>query len=353
MKGLILCAGKGTRMRPFTYSGAKHLLPAANKPVVHYIIEALMDAGIRDIAIIVGDGEEEFKDKVGDGGKWGVSITYIRQDRPLGLADAIARARDYVCNCPFIAVLGDNLIMQPFKNIIDYFLKTGADCTILLSKVDRPERYGIASVRDGRVAGVIEKPKDSIGNLGVVGLYVFTPKIFDAIGQIEPSGRGELEISDAITDLIRRGHLVNYVYSSGWWKDIGRPEDLLEANRKVLEHLDASIKGQCDSKSNISGQIYLGSGSRIINCTVSGPVVIGDDVMVSDTIIGPYTSIGDRSSITGCRIENSIILEKCLLQNIINKIDASIIGSGSVIREREISGSLAIWVDKDSRIEIS
>lgn len=353
MKGLILCAGKGTRMRPFTYSGAKHLLPAANKPVVYYIIEALVDAEIRDIAIIVGENEDEFKDKVGDGGKWGVSITYIRQDQPLGLADAIARARDYVCNCPFIAVLGDNMIMQPFGNIIEYFLKTGADCTVLLSKVNRPERYGIASVHDGKVRGIIEKPKENIGNLGVVGLYVFNPKIFDAIGRIEPSGRGELEISDAITDLGKRGHLVNYVYRSGWWKDIGRPEDLLEANRKVLEHLDICIKGQCDSKSDISGQIYVGSGSKIINCTVSGPVIIGEDVMVSDSTLGPYTSIGDRSCITGCRIENSIVLEKCLLQNIINKVDASIIGSGSVIREREISGSLVIWVDKDSRIEIS
>lgn len=352
MKGLILCAGKGTRLRPFTYSGAKHLLPVANKPVVFYIIEALKNARVDEIAIVVGDAEDEFKDKLGDGSRWGISLTYIKQENPLGLAHGVKIAEEYTAGQPFITVLGDNLVMHPLKDIINYFAATEADCTLLLSPVEDPKRYGIADVYGNRVIKIIEKPRTYAGNLGIVGVYVFNSEIFDAINRIKPSGRGELEISDAIMEMIGQGSRVNYVKNQRWWKDIGKPEDLLEANMKVMVYLEREIKGYYDEKSTIIGEAVIGEGTTIIRSTVRGPAVIGSNVLVQDSHIGPYSAVGDGSKLIGCEVENSVILDDCLLENIYSRIDMSIIGNGSIIKRRSIPESVCIWAGKDSKIEI-
>jgi glucose-1-phosphate thymidylyltransferase len=287
LRAVLLCAGKGIRLRPFTFSMAKHLLPVVNKPVVLHIIENLKKSGIEEMAVVVGDNGEQFKKALGDGSDWGVSLTYITQQSPLGIADAVGLCRDYVNDNPFMVVLGDNLITEPMNTVIEHFNNTKADCTLLVSPVDDPKRFGIAVTDGPRLIALVEKPTENIGNLGVVGVYVFNSSVFDAIGSIQPSSRGELEITDAITEMIRRGHRVNYLLNKGWWKDIGKPEDLLDANSHLLSLINGDNKGFLDSQSEITGQVAIGSRSRIINSTIIGPVAIGENVIVADSCIGP------------------------------------------------------------------
>lgn len=352
MKGLILCGGKGTRLRPFTYSGAKHLLPVANKPVIFYIIDAMKEAGIEEIAIVVGDNEVEFREKLGNGNMWGLSFTYIKQDKPLGLAHGVKMAEGYMAGQSFAMMLGDNLIMHPIKDVIDYYEISHADCTILLSPVDHPERYGIATIKGDRVIRLIEKPKKPVGNYGIIGSYVFNNKIFEAIDKTKPSGRGELEITDAIMEMVNQGNKVNYVLNQEWWMDVGRPEDLLEANMKMLSVIKRDIKGQVDEDSKILGEVVLEEGAILKNTIIRGPVMVGREVVIQNSYMGPYTAIGDGSELIGCEVENSVILEKCILENIHSRIDMSIIGSGSIVRKRELPKSISIWAGQDSKIEI-
>ncbi len=353
MKGLILCGGKGTRLRPFTYSGAKHLLPVANKPVVFYILDALKEAGIKDVAIVIsGDAEEEFRDKLGDGEAWGLSLTYIRQERPLGLAHGVKVAESYIGRHSFVVMLGDNLIMHPVKDVIDYYKGSLVDCTLLLSPVHQPERYGIATIEEDRVTKLVEKPVNPESNYGVTGIYVFNTKIFTAIEKISPSGRGELEITDAIMEMIIQGKKVNYVMNKGWWKDIGKPEDLLHANMKLLSLMERDVRGYVDKDSIILGEAVLEEGSRVKNSVIRGPVSIGKGAIIQNSYIGPYTAVGSGSRLTGCEVENSVIHERCILEGIRSRIDMSIIGNGSIVRRRELPKSISIWAGQDSRIEI-
>ena len=330
MKAIILCAGKGTRLRPLTHTTAKHLIPVANKPVLFYSLETIRKAGITDVALIVSPmNEGPFKELIGSGEKFGMKIEYVVQEEPKGLAHAVWVARDFLNDDDFLMYLGDNLIMEDLKPFIDDFEKSGVDASILLTPVDDPRRFGVAVVEGERVIRVVEKPKDPPSNLAIVGVYLFKPVIFEGIKNIKPSWRGELEITDAIEYLIEHGYTVKGHVIYGWWKDTGKPEDLLEANRKILEGIKGMrISGDVDEKSVVQGSVEIGEGSVIVNSILRGPIVIGKNSVVKDSYVGPYTSIGDNVTIDGCEIENSIVMDGSVVVDVPERIDSSIFGKG-------------------------
>jgi glucose-1-phosphate thymidylyltransferase len=328
MKGLILSGGKGTRLRPLTYTSAKQLVPVANKPVLFYAIEAIVEAGITDIGIIVGDTREEIRTAVGDGARFGAKITYIEQSAPLGLAHAVLTAEEFLGDSPFVMYLGDNLIAGGITGLVDEFRALGCNSEILLAEVPTPEQFGVAELTaDGKVRRLVEKPKEPKSNLALVGVYMFDATIFESVRRIQPSWRGELEITDAIQDLIDRGLDVHPHIVRGWWKDTGKLEDMLEANRIVLEGLGLGAPlGTIGDGSRIEGRVVLGAGVELIDSLVRGPVVIGDGAHIENAFIGPYTSIGERCKVVCCEVENSIILADSEIRDIPLRVDGSLIG---------------------------
>ncbi len=335
MKGLILSGGKGTRLRPLTYTSAKQLVPVANKPVLFYGIEALAAAGIKEIGIVVGDTQAEIRAAVGDGSRFGARVTYIPQEAPLGLAHAVLIAEELIQDSPFVMYLGDNLIAGGIRGLVDEFRQLGCNSEILLAEVPNPEQFGVAEVTaEGKVRRLVEKPKEPQSNLALVGVYMFDAHIFESVHRIKPSGRGELEITDAIQDLIDRGLDVHPHIVRGWWKDTGKLEDMLEANRIILEALDARrgvSLGPIGQGSRIEGRVEIGQGVELIDSLVRGPVVIGDGARIENAFVGPYTSIGERCQIVRCEIENSIILSDSELCDIPLRIDGSLIGRNTRI----------------------
>jgi glucose-1-phosphate thymidylyltransferase len=330
MKGLILSGGKGTRLRPLTYTSAKQLVPVANKPVLFYAIEAIVAAGITEIGIIVGDTREEIRTAVGDGAKFGARITSIEQSAPLGLAHAVLIAEEFLAGSPFVMYLGDNLIAGGITGLVDEFRALGCNSEILLAEVPTPEQFGVAELTaDGKVRRLVEKPKEPKSNLALVGVYMFDASIFESVRRIKPSARGELEITDAIQDLIDRGLDVHPHIVRGWWKDTGKLDDMLEANRIVLEGLDASrgaTLGAIGENSRIEGRVLLGDGVVLIDSLVRGPVVIGAGAHIENAFIGPYTSIGERCKVVCSEVENSIILADSEIRDIPLRVDGSLIG---------------------------
>lgn len=334
MKGLILSGGKGTRLRPLTYTSAKQLVPVANKPVLFYAIEAIVEAGITDIGIIVGDTREEIRAAVGDGSRFGAAVTYIEQSAPLGLAHAVLIAEDYLGDSPFVMYLGDNLIAGGITGLVDEFRSLGCNSEILLAEVPDPSQFGVAELTDGGPEGskihrLVEKPREPKSNLALVGVYMFDHHIFESVKRIKPSGRGELEITDAIQDLIDRGLDVHPHIVRGWWKDTGKLDDMLEANRIVLEAVDARrgvTLGAIGERSRIEGRVLIGEGVELIDSLVRGPVVIGDGARLENAFVGPYTSIGERCKLVCCEVENSIILADSEIRDIPLRIDGSLIG---------------------------
>jgi glucose-1-phosphate thymidylyltransferase len=322
-------------LRPLTYTSAKQLVPVANKPVLFYAIEAIVAAGISEIGIIVGDTRDEIRAAVGDGARFGARITYIEQSAPLGLAHAVLIAEEYLDGAPFVMYLGDNLIAGGITGLVDEFRALGCNSEILLAEVPTPEQFGVAELTaDGKVRRLVEKPKEPQSNLALVGVYMFDAHIFESVRRIKPSRRGELEITDAIQDLIDRGLDVHPHIVRGWWKDTGKLEDMLEANRIVLEGLDAGIGtsgggaplGSIGQGSRIEGRVRLGEGVELIDSLVRGPVVIGDGARLENAFVGPYTSIGERCTLVCCEVENSIVLADCEIRDIPLRIDASLIG---------------------------
>ncbi|HVT59054.1 MAG TPA: glucose-1-phosphate thymidylyltransferase [Thermoanaerobaculia bacterium] len=327
MKGLILSGGKGTRLRPLTYTSAKQLVPVANKPVLFYAIESIVAAGIRDIGIIVGETRDEIKAAVGDGSRFGASVTYIEQDAPRGLAHAVLIAEPFLRDSHFVMYLGDNLIAGGITGLVDEFRSLGCNSEILLAEVPNPEQFGVAELTaEGKVRRLVEKPPKPRSNLALVGVYMFDSSIFDSVRRIKPSARGELEITDAIQDLIDRGKDVHPHLVRGWWKDTGKLEDMLEANRIVLEGLETRRGGEVGNGSRIEGRVELGAGVELIDSLVRGPVVIGDGARLESAFVGPYTSIGERCTLVCCEIENSIILADSVIRDIPLRIDGSLIG---------------------------
>ncbi len=332
MKALILSGGKGTRLRPLTYTSAKQLVPIANKPVLFYGIESVVEAGITDIGIVVGETRDEIRASVGDGSAFGARITYIEQDAPRGLAHAVLIAEEFIGDDSFVMYLGDNLIAGGITGLVQEFERLGPAAEILLAEVPNPEQFGVAELTaEGVVRRLVEKPQEPSSNLALVGVYMFSREIFESAKRIRPSARGELEITDAIQDLIDRGLTVHPHKVKGWWKDTGKLEDMLEANRIVLDTLEAE-GGRVEVEGvRVEGRVELGEGVELEDCLIRGPVVIGAGSRIENAFIGPYTSIGARCTLKRCEVENSIILSDCQIYDIPLRIDGSLIGRNARI----------------------
>lgn len=326
MKGLILSGGKGTRLYPLTYTSAKQLIPVANKPVLVRVIETLRDAGIEDIGIVVGDTAPDIQVVVQDGSRWNVNVTYIKQDAPLGLAHAVKISQDYLADDRFVMFLGDNVIQGGISSLLREFADCDYNAQIVLKRVAEPEHYGVAIIQDGRIVRLIEKPQEPPSNLALVGIYMFDHNVFEAVNAIKPSGRNELEITDAIQYLVEKGYHVYPHVHEGWWIDTGKQADMLAANSLVLEELDPDNKGHVDSLSVLEGKVVIERGAEIINSRIRGPAIIGEYTRVINSYIGPYTSIYHHCEISDSEIEHSILLENCQVTDLPNRIEDSLIG---------------------------
>jgi glucose-1-phosphate thymidylyltransferase len=356
MKGLILSGGKGTRMRPITHTAAKQLLPVANKPIIYYGVESLISAGIKEIGIIISpETGNDVKDCVGDGSRWGIKIKYILQDQPLGLAHAVKTARDFLKDDPFVMYLGDNLIKDGVGPLVERFNKGSADAFILLKEVENPSSFGVAQLNEaGRILCLEEKPAKPKSNLALVGVYLFNKNIHTAIDEIKPSRRGELEITDAIQRLIETKHHVDSHILKSWWLDTGKKDDMLEANRVVLDEMtDVSMLGSFDNGSRISGRVHVGKGSILKNCTVRGPAVIGEDCVLEDSYVGPFTSIGDGARVSHAEIEHCILREKCQIVDFHGRIEDSLIGVNvELTRGNNKPLAFRLMIGDDSKVEV-
>ena len=327
MKGLILRGGKGTRLYPLTYTSAKQLIPVANKPVLFRVIEAIRDAEINDIGIVVGDTAEEIMKAVGKGNRWDVGITYIPQEQPLGLAHAVKISRDFLGDERFVMFLGDNVIQGGISPLIAQFAQSDWNSQIVLKQVAQPEQYGVAELdQDNRILRLIEKPKSPPSDLALVGIYMFDEHIHTAVNSIKPSWRGELEITDAIQWLVDQKYRVYPYVHSGWWIDTGRPGDMLEANSLVLEELTPLIEGYVDRDSEVDCRVTIQKGAEIINSVVRGPTIIGERTRIVNSYVGPFTSIYHDVTVEDSEIERSIILEHSVVRDIPARIQGSLIG---------------------------
>ena len=333
MKALILSGGKGTRLRPITHTSAKQLVPVANKPILFFAIEAIRDAGIRDIGIIVGDTAAEIEAAVGDGSALGVKATYIRQDEPLGLAHAVKIAEDYMAGESFVMFLGDNFIKDGITTLVREFEGERPNSQILLARVPNPSSFGVAEIVDGKVVGLEEKPAEPKSDYALVGVYMFDATIFEAEHAIRPSARGELEITDAIQWLIDQGKDVRSHVIKGWWKDTGKLEDMLEANRVALSGFDRDVRGTVDGASRVIGEVVVGEGATIVNSELRGPLIIGAGTEIRDSYIGPFTSISSGCKVVGAEIEFSIILQDSRIEHLGRRVEGSLIGRNVVITQ--------------------
>jgi glucose-1-phosphate thymidylyltransferase len=342
MKGIILHGGHGTRLRPLTHTGPKQLLPIANKPMSQYALEDLKNVGIHDIAIILGDiYPEKVKEYYGNGEEFGVNITYIYQEKPKGISHAIRLCKEFVGNDKFIVYLGDNVLR---KNLTDYtkkFSSSDLDAMILLCEVDNPSKFGVAYVDkddSSKIKNIIEKPKNSTSNLAVIGVYFLTPKIFGIIDNLKPSSRGELEITDALQLLMDKGNTIAHDVVTGWWKDTGTPEDIIHANRLVLDSIGTENQFLAEKDISTKGNIIIGSNTNISqDSSITGPAIIGKNCKIESGVrLGPYVSIGDGCTLENCSIENSIIMENCRIDAQVNLV-SSIIAQSSQIDGNAIS----------------
>jgi glucose-1-phosphate thymidylyltransferase len=351
MKALVLAGGRGTRLRPITHTYAKQLVPVANKPVLFYGLEALRDAGITEVGIIVSDPREmlqpdhrtgeqltvmvnsqaEIRAAVGDGSAFGLRVTYIEQSAPLGLAHAVKIAQPFIGRDSFVMYLGDNLIKSGVVPFVREFEAEKPDAQILLAHVRTPSEFGIAELVGDRVVRLEEKPKQPRSDLALVGVYLFDEKVFEAVNAIQPSRRGELEITDAIQYLIDHGHRVRSHVITGWWKDTGKVEDLLEANRIVLSDLVTDIQGELDAASVVEGHVRIGPGAVIERSRLRGPLVIGAGARIVDSYVGPFTALADGVVLQHCEVENAIILERSRLERLPHRLEASLIGRDVVV----------------------
>jgi glucose-1-phosphate thymidylyltransferase len=332
VKGLILSGGKGTRLRPLTYTSAKQLVPVANKPVLFYGIEALVEAGIRDIAIVVGDTQAEIRAAVGDGSRWNARVTYIEQDAPRGLAHAVQISEPFIGREPFVMYLGDNLLNKGIVPFVEQFVRDEPAAQILLTPVPDPQMFGVAELKDGKVVRLIEKPKAPVSNLALVGVYMFGPEIFTSVGRITPSFRNELEITDAIQDLIDRGLTVTPHLVDGWWKDTGKLEDMLEANRLILETFERRIEGSVDEESRIEGKVVVEPDAVIERSVIRGPAIIGRRAHIKHAYIGPFTAIMNDVELRDAEIEHSIVLEGSQIHDLGTRVADSLIGKNVKIK---------------------
>ena len=374
MKALVLAGGRGTRLRPITHTYAKQLVPVANKPVLFYGLEALRDAGIREVGIVVSDPREmlqpdhrtgeqltvmvnsqaEIRAAVGDGSRFGLAVTYIEQSAPLGLAHAVKISQGFIGDSPFVMYLGDNLIKDGITSFVREFEAEKPEAQILLAHVKTPWEFGVAELQGDRVVKLEEKPKQPRSDLALVGVYLFDRTVFEAVNAIRPSARGELEITDAIQHLIDSGRRVRSHVITGWWKDTGKVEDLLEANRIVLADLVNSIEGTLDSDTVVEGQVRVGAGAVIERSRLRGPLVIGAGARISDSYVGPFTALGDGVQLKHCELENSIILERSRLESLPHRVESSLIGRDVVVTASEARPRAhRLMLGDSSRVELA
>jgi len=333
LKGLILAGGKGTRLYPLTYTRAKQLIPVANKPVLIRVIETIRAAGIDQIGIVIGDTGQEIRDTVGDGSRWGAQIVYIPQEAPLGLAHAVKISREFLGDDRFVMFLGDNVIEGGINDLIRQFADSDWNSQIVLTAVEEPQHYGVAELNgDGQIKQLIEKPKNPPSNLALVGIYMFDHHVFDAVEGITPSWRGELEITDAIQWLVEHGYRVFPYVHKGWWIDTGKPTDMLDANARVLEEIKPYVAGGIDAESVIGPRVTIQKGARIINSVVRGPTIIGENTVIKDSFVGPFTSIYHDCVIENSELERCIVLEHSAIYDVETRIQDSLIGRYAKIK---------------------
>jgi len=352
MNALVLSGGKGTRLRPLTFTLAKQLIPVANKPILGYVLDQISETGIKEVGIIIApDTGQYVRDYVMDGSRWGFKVTYIPQE-PLGLAHAVKTAKPFLGEEPFVMCLGDNLLGQGLSTLIKKFEEEYLDALILLKEVDDPGRFGVAVLdKDGNVVKLVEKPKEPPSNLAVVGTYLFSNRVHSAIERIKPSWRGELEITDAIQEMINMGCKVKAEILKTWWIDTGKKDDILTANAKVLdEYIDRDVKGEV-VESSIEGRVKIEIGARIINSTVRGPCAIGKDVLIENSFVGPYTSIGDGAKIQNSNIEYSVIMENATIRDI-DRLEESLIGKNAKVIKNNRKNALKLHVGDYSEVEV-
>lgn len=355
VKALVLSGGKGTRLRPLTYTTAKQLVPVANKPILGYVLSHIQDAGIKEVGVIISpETGNEVKDYIGNGKKWNIKVTYILQAEPAGLAHAVKTAENFLGKDDFIMYLGDNLLHHGVKDAIREFKRQKPHALIFLKEVNDPRQFGVAKLdKNGHILKLVEKPKNPPSNLALVGVYIFNAKIHEAIAKIKPSFRGELEITDAIQKLIDMGYKVRSEVLKSWWLDTGKKDDILQANTVVLdEYIKRQIDGKVDAKSQINGRVAIEEGAEIINSVIRGPVIVGRKTNIVNSFIGPFTSIGDNVTIEDSCIEHSVVLNNAFLSGI-ERLEDSLIGkSTKVIKNNVRHKALRLMVGDDSNIEV-
>ncbi len=352
MKALITAGGHGTRLRPITHTQNKHLIPIANKLMLDYALEYIRKVNISDVAIVINAGDDSIKSEFGDGSSRNISITYIPQDAPLGLAHVVKISENFIGNDPFIFYLGDNILVGGVSKFVSEFNKAGSNCHLALSKVPDPNRFGVAEIRDNKIVGIEEKPSVPKSNLAVTGIYLYDNNIFEAVNNIKPSARGELEISDAHQYLLDKGYHLSYSEITGWWKDTGKPSDLLAANRLVLDNIDNKREGLI-TNTEVSGKLQTGKNVKIIDSKIDGPVIIGDYSIIENAHISPHTAIGKRCEIINSKVGYSIIMSDSKIRNVTDKITGSLLGNDVQIigNHRDQSAHRFILGDQ-SRIEV-
>jgi len=355
LKGLILSGGKGTRLRPLTHTRAKQLIPIGGKPNLFYVVEDLVKVGIRNIGVIISpETGEEVKESLGTGQRWGVRFSFIVQDQPRGLADAVRTAQPFLADSPFIVYLGDNLLSGGIGHMVKSFNQRDLVSVLLLTEVEDPRAFGVAVLDEtGRVTRLVEKPKDPPSNLALVGVYLFTPKIHEVIATLKPSGRGEYEITEAIQGLVDLGLPVEAHLVRGWWKDTGKPEDLLDANRLALSQIERKIEGEL-LESEVVGEVIVEAGARVVRSTVRGPAYIGPGVVIEDSFIGPYSALSEGARVISSEVEYSILMNESEVLHLPYRLDASILGEKAEVNGQSTlrKHSVQLILSDRSRVRI-
>jgi glucose-1-phosphate thymidylyltransferase len=351
MKGLILSGGKGTRLYPLTYTCAKQLVPVANKPVLFRVIEAIQEADISEIGIVVGDTAHEIREAVGDGSRWNVHITYIPQEAPLGLAHAVKISQDFIGADRFVMFLGDNVIQGGISSLIRQFESSDCNSQIVLTKVAHPQQYGVAVLKNGTIVRLVEKPRDPPSDLALVGIYMFDQQVFEAVNAIQPSWRNELEITDAIQYLVDHGYVVHPYVHTGWWIDTGAPGDMLDANRLVLDELQPKVEGYVDRDSKLIGKVTIQKGAEVIGSVIRGPAIIGEESRIVNAYIGPFTSVYHHVVVEKSEIEHSIVLEHSRIVDISQRIENSLIGRNvEIVRSPLLPKAFKMTLGDNSKV---
>ena len=356
MKALITAGGHGTRLRPITHTQNKHLIPIANKPMLEYAIEYVRDSGVSEVGIIIkGHGLDSHLQKIiGDGDRFGVKITYIEQLVPGGLAQCVQLAEDFIAGDEFIFYLGDNIIVGGISKFVEEFRTRKSNCHLVLARVPDPERFGVPEISGEKIIGIEEKPENPKSDFAVTGIYIYDSSIFEAVKSIEPSARGELEISDAHQWLLDSGKNVSFSEITGWWKDTGKPHDLLEANRLMLDSIQSDIRGNVDKLSRIEGRVQIGNGTTIVNSIIRGPVVIGENVTLKNVYIGPFTAISDDCILENSEVEFSILMKKCTVRDMNILLESSLLGfEAEILKSEKMPKTQRFMVGDQSRIELA